>query len=186
MIPPRLVQHLRTLHRDPGRVRFFAVGFVYPALFVRVYVYDHLKVMDQLLSALRTHKWEKTHLRTNVVPPEERVTKVYKSGNKMTVIKNGLYSQSLKSGPLYDLILSMAPERPPGDWRVTINRNVQCYPYKDRGNVGTSFILFLGDYEGGELCFEDGTVVSERENNGMRSTAVLFIGIIQSKARSIR
>ena len=46
--------------------------------------------------------------------------------------------------------------------RVTINRNGQCYPHKDKGNVGTSFILFLGDYEGGELCFEDGTVVSER------------------------
>ena len=117
--------------------------------------------MDQLLSALRTHKWQKTQLRYNVVPPDDRETKTYKSGHKMTTIKKGICSQSLKSGPLYDLILSLAPDRPPGDWRVTINKNIQCYPHKDKGNVGTSFIAFLGDYTGGELCFENGNVVSE-------------------------
>ena len=118
--------------------------------------------MDTLLPALQTHKWQKTHLRTNIVPPEQRVTKVYKSGNSMTTIKHGVYSQSLKRGALYDLILSLAPQRPDGDWRITINRNVQCYAHQDRGNVGTSFIMFLGDYHGGELCFEHGRIVSEK------------------------
>ena len=118
--------------------------------------------MDQLLSALRAHTWQKTQLRYSIVPPEDRETKTYKSGHKMTTIKKGIFSQSLKSGPLYDLILSMAPDRPDGDWRVTINKNIQCYPYRDKGNVGKSYICFLGDYTGGELCFEDGTAVSER------------------------
>ena len=118
--------------------------------------------MDQLLSALRTHKWGKTQLRYNIVPPEARETKVYGSGNKMTTIRKGIPSQSLKSGPLYDLILSLAPVRPSGDWRVTINKNIQCYPHKDKGNVGMSYILFVGDFTGGDLCFEDGKVVSEK------------------------
>ena len=119
--------------------------------------------MDQLLAALSTHKWGKTHLRYNIVAPDDRVTKVYKSGHKMTTIKKGIHSQSLKEGPLFDLILSLAPEdRPEGDWRITINKNIQCYPHKDRGNVGNSYILFLGDYTGGELCFEDGTVIAEQ------------------------
>ena len=120
--------------------------------------------MDQLLTALRTHRWGKTQLRYNIVPPEDRQTKAYKSGRIMTTIKRGIRSQSLKSGELYELIMSMAPtDRPHGDWRVTINKNIQCYPHRDRGNVGRSYILFMGDYTGGELCFENGTVVSERD-----------------------
>ena len=118
--------------------------------------------MDQLLAALQTHKFGKTQLRYNIVPPEDRETKVYNNGNKMTTIKKAIHSQSLKQGPLYELIMSLAPTRPPGDWRVTINKNIQCYPHKDRGNVGSSYIAFLGDYSGGELCFEDGTVVAEK------------------------
>ena len=118
--------------------------------------------MDMLLSALQTHRWLKTSLRYNIVDPSERQTRVYSSGNKMTTTKRGIYSQSLKSGPLYELIMSIAPDRPPGDWRVTMNRNIRCYPHQDRGNVGNSFIMFLGDYEGGELCFEHGRVVSEK------------------------
>ena len=65
-------------------------------------------------------------------------------------------------GPLYDMVITRAPTRPDGDWRITMNRNVQCYPHKDKGNIGKSYILFLGDYEGGELCFENGRIISER------------------------
>ena len=139
------------------------MGLVDEAVVVRIYVYDHLKDMGELLSALRTHKWQKTQLRYNIVPPEDRETKVYKSGNKMTTIKKGVYSQSLKSGILYELIIALAPKRPDGDWRITINKNTQCYPHQDRGNLGTSYIMFLGDYEGGDLCFENGRIVSERD-----------------------
>ena len=115
-----------------------------------------------MLAALQAHKWGKTQLRYNIVAPQDRVTKVYKSGHKMTTIKKGIHSQSLKQGPLFDLILSLAPDRPDGDWRIAMNKNIQCYPHRDRGNVGTSYILFLGDYAGGDLCFEDGTLVSDR------------------------
>lgn len=116
--------------------------------------------MDRLLELLQTHKWVKSRLRYNIVPPEDRVVQEY-NGRKGTYLRKGIKSQSLASGQLFDHIMSMAPERPEGNWLVTINENIQCYPHKDRGNVGHSYILFLGDFSGGELCFEDGTIVSE-------------------------
>lgn len=38
---------------------------------------------------------------------------------------------------------------------VTINHNVQCKPHKDTRNDGTTMIIGLGDYQGGELCIDD-------------------------------
>jgi len=37
---------------------------------------------------------------------------------------------------------------------VQCNFNYSTPPHKDRGNLGKSYILGLGDYEGGELCIE--------------------------------
>ena len=63
------------------------MGLVDEAVLVGIDVHDHLKRMDQLLSALQTHKWRKTQLKTNIVPPEDREAKVYSSGHQMTTIK---------------------------------------------------------------------------------------------------
>ena len=42
------------------------------------------------------------------------------------------------------------------DWRsVMINKNFQCKPHYDSGNVGESIMIGLGDYRGGELYIED-------------------------------
>jgi len=37
---------------------------------------------------------------------------------------------------------------------IQINKNVLCKPHIDKNNVGPSYILALGDYEGGELNVE--------------------------------
>ncbi len=37
---------------------------------------------------------------------------------------------------------------------VQVNFNYSTPPHKDRGNLGKSYILGLGDYAGGELCIE--------------------------------
>ena len=44
---------------------------------------------------------------------------------------------------------------------ITVNRNVECKPHRDKYNRGKSYLLFLGDFTGGELCLEDGRVFSE-------------------------
>ena len=43
IVPPSLLEHLRTLHRDPVWVRLLAMGLVYEAVLVGVNVHDHLK-----------------------------------------------------------------------------------------------------------------------------------------------
>ena len=56
----------------------------------------------------------------------------------------------------------VAPEWDDERTCITINKNLVCLPHKDPNNADYSYILFLGDYDGGELLFEDGTVISER------------------------
>ena len=64
-----------------------------------------------------------------------------------------------------DLVLPMLPPWVDvfgGNLMLTVNKNVVCYPHKDSGNKGDNAVMFLGDYQGGELCTEDGQVFSER------------------------
>ena len=39
---------------------------------------------------------------------------------------------------------------------ITLNRQVQCRPHKDKKSVGATAILFLGNFEGGALVLADG------------------------------
>ena len=43
IVPASLIEHLRTLHRDPCWVRLLTMGLIDEAMFVRVNVNDHLK-----------------------------------------------------------------------------------------------------------------------------------------------
>ena len=66
--------------------------------------------------------------------------------------------------PLYDHVVSMLP---PDFLRgkhlcMTVNHNVTCYPHRDCGNVGDVLLMFLVDFEGGELHTETGEVFSEK------------------------
>ena len=44
---------------------------------------------------------------------------------------------------------------------LAVNHNVTCTPHRDGRNRGEPRILFLGDFEGGDLHFEDGTTFNE-------------------------
>ena len=37
---------------------------------------------------------------------------------------------------------------------IQINKNIQCEPHVDKNNVGLSYIIAIGDYEGGDLIIE--------------------------------
>ena len=41
--------------------------------------------------------------------------------------------------------------------QITVNKNLVCKPHKDK-NKNDSYILFLGDFEGGELIVGDRTI----------------------------
>ena len=63
---------------------------------------------------------------------------------------------------LYEAIRAIAPE-----WwdetRITLNKDVVAKRHRD-GNKGHSWMIWLGDYEGGgELHFDDGRVISGKE-----------------------
>lgn len=44
---------------------------------------------------------------------------------------------------------------------ITLNKNVVCKKHIDKYNKNKSYILFLGDYEGGELYNEDGLILAK-------------------------
>ena len=55
----------------------------------------------------------------------------------------------------------VAPHWWGSDTQITVNKNVVCQPHRDGNNAGYSYILFLGDYRGGELVFETGERLDE-------------------------
>ena len=45
---------------------------------------------------------------------------------------------------------------PDFNWRsIMINKNFECKPHYDAGNIGVSVMIGLGDYSGGELFIKD-------------------------------
>jgi hypothetical protein len=39
---------------------------------------------------------------------------------------------------------------------ITVNQNFKCLPHRDKGNVGESFLVAFGDYQGGDLVIHEG------------------------------
>ena len=102
--------------------------------------------MEALLRHLETKKWHSTRSRPNIVPPEARVwTKWWwKSAAPVYSEYHG------DSGETYELVKAIAPDIAPG-WHLTVNRNVQCHPHRDRYQL-ENHVMLLGDFTGGELC----------------------------------
>jgi hypothetical protein len=63
---------------------------------------------------------------------------------------------------LKEAIQLTAPEWWDDETKLTLNRNVKCERHKDGGNRNHSYVLFLGDFTGGALLFEDGTRIEEK------------------------
>lgn len=58
---------------------------------------------------------------------------------------------------LYKLLLDFAAEYVDISWNaITVNQNYQSKPHRDQGNLGNSFLVAFGDYEGGALKIWEG------------------------------
>ena len=102
--------------------------------------------MEELIELVAQHKWTRNCRRLNLGGE----TKMY--GKRPYLVK-GHYSNIVKSGPLLEAVQKMLPNIT----ELCLNKDVVCPPHVDKGNYGDSYILFLGDFEGGALVFFNGT-----------------------------
>ena len=108
--------------------------------------------MDIVEFLMVRRTWRNLCLRTNIVPKDK--IEIYKKTRLAMVESNAL---GKTEHLLREAIQLIAPEWWDGETKFCLNRNVQCEKHKDRGNTGHSYVLFLGDFTGGALLFEDGT-----------------------------
>ena len=118
--------------------------------------------MDTLLEFLETHTIYKTRVRANIVPPEFRCRQP-KTDPRLGFLRSkfSIRTMTVRSGKYFDACVAVLP---PGFTcgTVTINQNVVCHPHRDKSNVGSSLILFWGNFVGGALNLEDGRKFHER------------------------
>ena len=108
--------------------------------------------MARVLELLKQRRWIYTCLRTNIAQPEEIV--VSDTGfRKACLASNVLGPRELE---LREAVKAISPVDWDEDFKILVNKNVTCKPHKDRGNVGASYCLWLGDFKGGALVFDSG------------------------------
>jgi hypothetical protein len=113
--------------------------------------------MDIVEFIMVRRKWRNTCLRTNIVSSDK--IEMWKKTRLARVESNALgKSERL----LKEAIQLTAPEWWDDESKITLNRNVKCERHKDGGNRNHSYVLFLGDFTGGALLFEDGTRIEEK------------------------
>ena len=112
--------------------------------------------MDKLTELLAKRKWEKRCLRTNIAAPED----IRQSGKVRVALVASNCVKKEKEPKLYEAIREAAPEWWE-DVRITVNKDVVAQRHRD-GNAGYSWILWLGDFTGGELNFDDGTRIEKK------------------------
>ena len=110
--------------------------------------------MDLLLQVVQAHKVKATRRRVNVAEGAETV--MY---GKTRWLKDPLQSESLTGGAVWEAARATLPDFPFS--HIQLNKDLVCTPHRDGRNQGESRILFLGDFEGGELCLEGGGVHKE-------------------------
>jgi len=114
--------------------------------------------MDELEELMSKRKWIKHSLRTNVAQPDD----IHQSGKvKVAKIYSNLVRTREKDPMLYDAIKEIAPEWWGEETQIILNKDLTCKRHRD-GNKEHSWILWLGDFTGGALHFEDGTKIEEK------------------------
>ena len=115
--------------------------------------------MERVESLMATRKWRNMCLRTNIVSKD----KIQQWGKVKLALceSNEPKKKNLHDRKLVKAIAEIAPEWWGENTRVCLNRNVKCEKHRD-GNKGHSYILFLGDFQGGALLFENGSKIEEK------------------------
>ena len=116
--------------------------------------------MDTVERILESRKWSNRCLRANIVKPEE-VVMCKKTKIAFVESESPQPKRSKRDRALIEALKEIAPEWWGDDTRICINRNVKCERHKD-GNKGHSYILWLGDFTGGALVFDDGVRIEEK------------------------
>ena len=115
--------------------------------------------LDHIEEMLNKRRWAKDCLRANIAEPHQITYRGVNKNVKIALVQSEVLPK--KEVELRGLIESIAPEWWGDETKVLLNKNVTCKRHRD-GNDGHSYILWLGCYTGGELLFDDGTVLSEK------------------------
>ena len=95
-------------------------------------------------------------LRVNLAHPTDEVSRKY----GRPFMKQGIFSNTVRDGRMLDIVQEMLP----GITCLCLNRDVTCAPHRDAKNTGEySYVLFFGEFEGGELCLETGECFREHK-----------------------
>ena len=112
--------------------------------------------MEEIEKMLATRRWAKDCLRVNITEPGN----IIQRGNiKISKLQSEVLPK--KEVALREAIQAIAPEWWGDETQVLVNRNVKCKKHIDK-NDGHSYILWLGDFTGGALLFEDGTRLEDK------------------------
>ena len=114
--------------------------------------------MELVETLMASRKWRNICLRANIVTPDK--IQVWKS-TKLAMTESNSPTKSRHDQELKRAIEAIAPEWWGENTRICLNRNVQCEKHRD-GNKGHSYILWLGDFTGGALVFDDGTRIEDK------------------------
>ena len=114
-----------------------------------------MEIVEKLMAE---RKWRNMCLRSNIVTPDK--IQMWKS-TKLALVESNSPTKSKHDQELRRAIEAIAPEWWGDETRICLNRNVTCARHKD-GNKGHSYVLWLGDFTGGALVFDDGTRLEEK------------------------
>ena len=112
--------------------------------------------MDKVEELLTKRKWVRRCLRANVAQPEDIITY---GTVKLALIYSNVLNKREKEPELYDAIKEIAPEWWGEETQITLNKDLVCKRHRDSCNKEHSWILWLGDFTGGALLFDDGAKV---------------------------
>ena len=112
--------------------------------------------MGEIEKMLESRKWAKDCLRINITEPD----KIIQRGKvKLSLLQSQVLPKNETA--LREHIKAIAPEWWGDETQVLLNKNVKCKTHVDK-NDGHSYILWLGEFSGGALLFEDGTRFDEK------------------------
>ena len=115
-----------------------------------------IEKLNEIEEMLNKRRWAKDCLRCNIAEPEQII---YRGKIKVALIQSQVLHE--KEAKLWNAIKDIVPEWWGDETQVLLNKNVTCRKHVD-GNKSYSYILWLGDFTGGALLFEDGTRLEEK------------------------